>query len=73
MLIALCYAVNVQILKVESHSQYLLELISGWIKSIKVSKGVFLKIEKQVDLKVVMEKLRKRTKKALAIDLKVIS
>ena len=57
----------------ESHSQYLLELIPGWIKSIKVSKGVFLKIEKKVDLKVVMEKLRKRTKKALAIDLKVIS
>ena len=41
--------------------QYLLELIPQWIKSIKVSKGVFIKIDKKADLKIVMAKLE-RTK-----------
>ena len=44
--------------------QYVLKLLPGWIKSIKVSKGVFLKIEKKADLKSVMEKLE-RTRKNL--------
>ena len=39
--------------------QYLLELIPGWIKSIKVSKGVFIKIDKKADLKIVMAKLER--------------
>ena len=44
--------------------EYLLEVLPGWIKSVKVSKGVFLKIEKKADLKTVMEILE-RTKKNL--------
>ena len=44
--------------------QYLLEVLPGWIKSVKVSKGVFLKVNKKADLKTIMEKLE-RTKKDL--------
>ena len=47
--------------KVESHLQYLIELVPAWIKSVKVSKGVFIKIDKKADLKTVMAKLE-RTK-----------
>ena len=48
--------------KVESHLQYLLEVLPGWIKSVKVSKGVFLKINKKADLKTIMEKLERKKK-----------
>ena len=51
--------------KVESHLQYLLEVLPGWIKSVKVSKGVFLKVDKKIDLKTIMAKLE-RTKTILA-------
>ena len=47
--------------KVESHLQYLLKVLPEWIKSVKVSKGVFIKVDKKADLKTIMEKLE-RTK-----------
>ena len=40
---------------------YLLEVLPEWIKSVKVSKGVFIKVDKKADLKVVIQKLE-RTK-----------
>ena len=45
--------------------QYLLEVIPEWITNVKVSKGVFLKVNKKADLKTIMEKLE-RTKKDLS-------
>ena len=45
--------------------QYLLEVVPEWIKSVKVSKGVFLKIDKKADLKTVMEKLDRNKKELL--------
>lgn len=50
--------------KVEDHLQYLLEVLPEWIKSVKVSKGWFIKIDKKADLKCVMAKLD-RTKNKL--------
>ena len=45
--------------KVDKHLQYLLELVPQWIKSVKVSKGVFVKTDKKADLKTVMAKLER--------------
>ena len=39
-------------------------MIPDWIKSVKVSKGIFIKIDKKADLKTVMAKLD-RTKHKL--------
>ena len=36
---------------------YLLEVLPEWIKSVKVSKGVFIKVDKKADLKLVIQKL----------------
>ena len=51
--------------KVEIHLKYLIEVLPEWIKSIKVSKGVFIKVDKKIDLKTITAKLD-RTKKNLA-------
>jgi hypothetical protein len=50
---------------VEYHLQYLLEVLPEWIRSVKVSKGLFIKIDKTINLKAIMEKLE-RTKNNLA-------
>jgi hypothetical protein len=42
---------------VESHLNYLIEVLPEWLKSVKVLKGVFLKMNKRTDLKIVMAKL----------------
>ena len=42
--------------------QYLLEVLPEWINSVKVTKGVFIKVDKKSDLKTIMEKLE-RTRK----------
>ena len=39
--------------------QYLLEVTPEWITNVKVSKGVFLKINKKADVKTIMEILEK--------------
>ena len=51
--------------KVETHLKYLMEVLPEWIKSVKVSKGVFIKVDKKIDLKTITAKLD-RTKKNLA-------
>ena len=43
--------------KVETHLKYLIELLPEWIKSVKVSKGVFIKVDKKIDLKTITVKL----------------
>ena len=50
---------------VETHLKYLMEVLPEWIKSVKVSKGVFIKVDKKIDLKTITAKLD-RTKKNLA-------
>ena len=51
--------------KVETHLKYLMEVLPEWIKSVKVSKGVFIKVDKKMDLKTITAKLD-RAKKNLA-------
>ena len=51
--------------KVETHLKYLMEVLPEWIKSVKVSKGVFIKVDKKIDLKTITLKLDK-TKNNLA-------
>ena len=51
--------------KVETHLKYLMEVLPEWIKSVKVSKGVFIKVDKKIDLKTITAKLD-RTKNSLA-------
>ena len=51
--------------KVETHLKYLMEVLPEWIKSVKVSKGVFIKVDKKLDLKTITAKLD-RTKRNLA-------
>ena len=51
--------------KVETHLKYLMEVLPEWVKSVKVSKGVFIKVDKKIDLKTIMAKLD-RTKNNLA-------
>ena len=51
--------------KVETHLKYLLEVLPEWIKNVKVSKGVFIKVDKKADLKVVIQKLE-RTKSVVS-------
>ena len=48
--------------KVETYLKYLMEVLPEWIK---VSKGVFIKVDKKIDLKTIMAKLD-RTKNNLA-------
>ena len=45
--------------------KYLMEVLPEWIKSVKVSKGVFIKVDKKLDLKTITAKLD-RTKRNLA-------
>ena len=51
--------------KVETHLKYLMEVLPEWIKSIKASKGVFIKVDKKINLKTITTKLD-RTKNNLA-------
>ena len=51
--------------KVETHLKYLMEVLPEWIRSVKVSKGVFIKVDKKIDLKTITAKLD-RTKNNLA-------
>ena len=51
--------------KVETHLKYLLEVLPEWIKNVKVSRGVFIKVDKKADLKVVIQKLE-RTKSVVS-------
>ena len=50
--------------KVEGHLEYLLEVLPEWIKSVKVSKGLFVKVDKKADLKSLVTRLE-RTKHSL--------
>ena len=50
----------------ESHLQYLLELAPEWIKTVRVSNGIFVKVDKKLDLKVLIKKVE-ATKVILAI------
>ena len=52
--------------KVESCLKYLQEVLPEWIKCIEVSTGVFIKVDKSIDLKTMMKKLEKE-KLALSI------
>ena len=39
--------------------KYLQEVLPEWIKCIEVSTGVFIKVDKNIDLKTMMKKLEK--------------
>ena len=43
--------------KVEKHLKYLLEVLPEFIESVKVSKGVFIKVDKKMDLRTISAKL----------------
>ena len=45
--------------------KYLMEVVPEWIRSVKVSKGMFIKVDKKIDLKTITAKLD-RTKNNVA-------
>ena len=50
---------------------YLMEVLPEWIKTVKVSKGVFIKVDKKADLKLVIQKLERT--KSIFIETKLAS